>query len=146
MQPHLLSGKRVLIAEDEPVIAMDHAALLTEAGAEVIATAASRAQTEAHPIRGGQCLPASPGADGTGSGDPPEAGQRRSAVRPPQGCLQACGLSRLVGSRCEEPNSCSNVDELTRGSSRGLHGPNSHAAGHSDGQGFFLSAHYQAEA
>jgi DNA-binding response OmpR family regulator len=41
MQPHLLSGKRVLIAEDEPVIAMDHAALLTEAGAEVIVTCAT---------------------------------------------------------------------------------------------------------
>jgi DNA-binding NtrC family response regulator len=31
----------ILIAEDEPMIAMDHAALLTEAGAEVIATCAT---------------------------------------------------------------------------------------------------------
>jgi CheY-like chemotaxis protein len=39
MQPtNALAGKRVLIAEDEPVIAMDHAALLTQAGAEVVAT------------------------------------------------------------------------------------------------------------
>ena len=39
MQPtNALAGKRVLIAEDEPVIAMDHAALLTEAGAEIVAT------------------------------------------------------------------------------------------------------------
>jgi DNA-binding NtrC family response regulator len=41
MQPHALAGKRVLIAEDEPMIAMDHAALLTEAGAEIIATCAT---------------------------------------------------------------------------------------------------------
>jgi DNA-binding response OmpR family regulator len=42
MQPtKALAGKRVLIVEDEPVIAMDHAALLTEAGAEVVATCAT---------------------------------------------------------------------------------------------------------
>jgi hypothetical protein len=42
MQPtNALAGKRVLIAEDEPVIAMDHAVLLTEAGAEVVATCAT---------------------------------------------------------------------------------------------------------
>ena len=42
MQPtNALAGKRVLIAEDEPVIAMDHAALLTQAGAEVVATCAT---------------------------------------------------------------------------------------------------------
>ncbi len=42
MQPtNTLAGKRVLIAEDEPVIAMDHAALLTQAGAEVVATCAT---------------------------------------------------------------------------------------------------------
>ena len=38
MQPNVLAGKRVLIAEDEPVIAMDHAEALTQAGAEVVAT------------------------------------------------------------------------------------------------------------
>jgi DNA-binding NtrC family response regulator len=38
MKPNVLAGKRVLIAEDEPVIAMDHAAALTQAGAEVVAT------------------------------------------------------------------------------------------------------------
>jgi len=36
-----LAGKRVLIAEDEPVVAMDHAAVLTRAGAEVVATCAT---------------------------------------------------------------------------------------------------------
>jgi DNA-binding NarL/FixJ family response regulator len=36
-----LAGKRVLIAEDEPVVAMDHAAVLTQAGAEVVATCAT---------------------------------------------------------------------------------------------------------
>ena len=42
MQPtNALAGKRVLIAEDEPVIAMNHAALLTQAGAEVVATCAT---------------------------------------------------------------------------------------------------------
>lgn len=42
MRPtNALAGKRVLIAEDEPVIAMDHAALLTQAGAEVVATCAT---------------------------------------------------------------------------------------------------------
>jgi hypothetical protein len=33
MQPNALAGKRVLIAEDEPLIAMDHTALLSQAGA-----------------------------------------------------------------------------------------------------------------
>ena len=33
-----LIGKRVLIVEDEPVIAIDHASALTEAGAEIVAT------------------------------------------------------------------------------------------------------------
>jgi DNA-binding NarL/FixJ family response regulator len=41
MQPNALAGKRVLIAEDEPVIAMDHAVLLTKAGAEIVATCAT---------------------------------------------------------------------------------------------------------
>ncbi len=36
-----LAGKRVLIAEDEPLIAMDHAALLVRAGAEIVATCAT---------------------------------------------------------------------------------------------------------
>jgi DNA-binding NarL/FixJ family response regulator len=33
--------QNVLIAEDEPMIAMDHAAALTEAGAEIVATCAT---------------------------------------------------------------------------------------------------------
>ena len=37
----LLTGKRVLIAEDEPMIALDHAALLAQAGAEIVATCAT---------------------------------------------------------------------------------------------------------
>ena len=41
MQPNALAGKRILIAEDEPVIAMDHAVLLTQAGAEIVATCAT---------------------------------------------------------------------------------------------------------
>ena len=38
MQRNTLAGKRVLIAEDEPMIAMDHATLLVQAGAEIVAT------------------------------------------------------------------------------------------------------------
>jgi DNA-binding NarL/FixJ family response regulator len=41
MQSNALAGKRVLIAEDEPMIAMDHAAHLAQAGAEVVATCAT---------------------------------------------------------------------------------------------------------
>jgi DNA-binding response OmpR family regulator len=41
MQPNALAGKRVLIAEDEPVIAMDHAAQLVQAGAKIVATCAT---------------------------------------------------------------------------------------------------------
>ena len=41
MQLNSLSGKRILIAEDEPLIAIDHAALLMEAGAEIAATCAT---------------------------------------------------------------------------------------------------------
>jgi DNA-binding response OmpR family regulator len=41
MQPHNLAGKRILIAEDEPMIAIDHAALLTHAGAKIVATCAT---------------------------------------------------------------------------------------------------------
>jgi CheY-like chemotaxis protein len=40
-RPNTLAGKRVLIAEDEPMIAMDHAALLVRAGAEIVATCAT---------------------------------------------------------------------------------------------------------
>ena len=36
-----LAGKRVLIAEDEPVVAMDHAAQLVQAGAKIVATCAT---------------------------------------------------------------------------------------------------------
>jgi CheY-like chemotaxis protein len=38
MERNSLAGKRILIAEDEPVIAMDHAAVLARAGAEIVAT------------------------------------------------------------------------------------------------------------
>lgn len=41
MQTNALAGKRVLIAEDEPMIALNHAALLVEAGAEIVATCAT---------------------------------------------------------------------------------------------------------
>jgi DNA-binding NarL/FixJ family response regulator len=41
MQSTALAGKRVLIAEDEPLIAMNHAELLTEAGAEIVAACAT---------------------------------------------------------------------------------------------------------
>lgn len=41
LQLNTLAGKRVLIAEDEPMIAMDHAALLVRAGAEIVGTCAT---------------------------------------------------------------------------------------------------------
>jgi DNA-binding NtrC family response regulator len=41
MERNSLAGKRILIAEDEPVIAMDHAAVLARAGAEIVATCAT---------------------------------------------------------------------------------------------------------
>jgi DNA-binding NarL/FixJ family response regulator len=41
MRTKALTGKRVLIAEDEPVVAMDHAAQLAQAGAEIVATCAT---------------------------------------------------------------------------------------------------------
>jgi DNA-binding NarL/FixJ family response regulator len=41
MHRNTLAGKRVLIAEDEPLIAMDHAALLVQAGAKIVATCAT---------------------------------------------------------------------------------------------------------
>jgi DNA-binding NarL/FixJ family response regulator len=41
MERKALAGKRVLIVEDEPMIAMDHASLLAEAGAEIVATCAT---------------------------------------------------------------------------------------------------------
>jgi len=41
MQPKALAGKRVLIVEDEPLVAMDHASRLAEAGAEIVATCAT---------------------------------------------------------------------------------------------------------
>jgi hypothetical protein len=37
MQPNALTGKRVLIAEDELLVAMDHAAQLVQAGAKIVA-------------------------------------------------------------------------------------------------------------
>ena len=33
-----LAGKRILIAEDEPLIAIDHSGVLSEAGAEIVGT------------------------------------------------------------------------------------------------------------
>jgi DNA-binding response OmpR family regulator len=44
----LLSGKRVLIAEDEPVVALDYAAMLSAAGAEIVATARTAAEAIEH--------------------------------------------------------------------------------------------------
>jgi DNA-binding NarL/FixJ family response regulator len=41
MDSNALVGKRVMIAEDEPVVAMEHAALLAEAGAKIVATCAT---------------------------------------------------------------------------------------------------------
>jgi DNA-binding response OmpR family regulator len=41
MHSDTLAGKRILIAEDEPVIAMDHAAQLVQAGAKIVATCAT---------------------------------------------------------------------------------------------------------
>jgi len=40
----LLAGKRVLIAEDEPLIAVDHLCVLSEAGAEIVQTCSTVAQ------------------------------------------------------------------------------------------------------
>lgn len=37
-QSSLLAGKRVLIAEDEPLIALEHREILSDAGAEIIGT------------------------------------------------------------------------------------------------------------
>jgi DNA-binding response OmpR family regulator len=41
MQMNTLIGKRVLIVEDEPVIALDYATQLVQAGAKVVATCAT---------------------------------------------------------------------------------------------------------
>jgi DNA-binding NarL/FixJ family response regulator len=41
MDSTALLGKRVMIAEDEPVVALEHAALLAEAGAKIVATCAT---------------------------------------------------------------------------------------------------------
>ena len=43
-QSNVLSGKRVLIAEDEPLIAIDYDRMLAEAGAEVVGTCATVTQ------------------------------------------------------------------------------------------------------
>jgi two-component SAPR family response regulator len=43
-QSRPLTGKRVLIAEDEAIVAMDYAAMLSSAGANVVATARSAAE------------------------------------------------------------------------------------------------------
>jgi len=38
MQPNTLAGKRVMIVEDEPLVAIEHAAALVDAGARIVAT------------------------------------------------------------------------------------------------------------
>jgi DNA-binding NarL/FixJ family response regulator len=43
-----LSGKKLLVAEDEAVIAMDYAATLSAAGAEVVGTARTASDVIAH--------------------------------------------------------------------------------------------------
>jgi DNA-binding NarL/FixJ family response regulator len=43
-QSNVLAGKRVLIAEDEPLIAFDHKGVLSEAGAEIVGTCTTVAQ------------------------------------------------------------------------------------------------------
>jgi DNA-binding NarL/FixJ family response regulator len=43
-QSSLLAGKRVLIAEDEPLIAFDHRGVLSDAGAEIVGTCSTVAQ------------------------------------------------------------------------------------------------------
>ena len=48
-----LAGKRVLIAEDEPLIAVDHHSALSEAGAEIVGTCS----TVAHAL---ECLDSAP--------------------------------------------------------------------------------------
>ena len=40
-QSSVLAGKRILIVEDEPLIATEHCSVLSEAGAEIVATCAS---------------------------------------------------------------------------------------------------------
>jgi two-component SAPR family response regulator len=40
----LLAGKRVLIAEDEPLIAFDHKGILADAGAEIVETCSTVTQ------------------------------------------------------------------------------------------------------
>ena len=41
MHTNTLAGKRILIAEDEPLIAMEHSALLSDAGGEIAASCAT---------------------------------------------------------------------------------------------------------
>jgi len=43
-QSSLLAGKRILIAEDEPLIAVDHRSVLSDAGAEIVGTCSTVAQ------------------------------------------------------------------------------------------------------
>ena len=43
-QSNVLAGKRVLIVEDEPLIALDHTAVLSAAGAEIVGTCATVSQ------------------------------------------------------------------------------------------------------
>ena len=43
-QSNVLAGKRVLIVEDEPLIALDHTVVLSAAGAEIVRTCATVSQ------------------------------------------------------------------------------------------------------
>jgi DNA-binding response OmpR family regulator len=43
-QSNVLAGKRILIAEDEPLIAIEHSRVLSEAGAEIVGACATVAQ------------------------------------------------------------------------------------------------------
>lgn len=40
-QSNVLAGKRILIAEDEPLVAIDHSGVLSEAGAKIVGTCAT---------------------------------------------------------------------------------------------------------
>jgi two-component SAPR family response regulator len=47
-QKQPLSGVKLLVAEDDPVIAMDYAAMLSSAGAEIVGTAQTAADVVVH--------------------------------------------------------------------------------------------------
>jgi len=47
-----LAGKKVLIAEDDPLVSMDYAAMLSSAGATIVATARTADEAIGHVHRG----------------------------------------------------------------------------------------------